>query len=201
MSDAEWQVTASLLPLPAWRWGKGGRPEEHCRRTVVDAIRYVVDNGCKWRALPVDFPPHSTVYAFFVRWQRAQYVDDLHDTLRDRVRRKADRDIEPTAVVIDSQSVRAAETVPAGSRGWDAGKKVGGRKRHIPVDTLGLLLAVLVSAASVQDRDGARPLISRLRQLHHRITLVWADDGYAGKLVDLGRRAMESHRRDRETQR
>ncbi|MFD4144692.1 IS5 family transposase [Streptomyces sp. NPDC058572] len=183
MSDAEWQVTEPLLPLPAWRWGKGGRPEEHCRRTVVDAIRYVVDNGCKWRALPVDFPPHSTVYAFFVRWERAQYVDDLHDTLRDRLRRKAGRDIEPTAAIIDSQSVRAAETVPAGSRGWDAGKKVGGRKRHIAVDTLGLLLVVLVTAASVQDRDGARPLISRLRQLHHRITLAWADGGYAGKLV------------------
>lgn len=86
MSDAEWLVTDPLLPLAAWRWGKGGRPEEHCRRVIMDAIRYVVDNGCKWRALPADFPPHATVYSFFVRWERAQAVDDLHDRLRDRLR-------------------------------------------------------------------------------------------------------------------
>ncbi|WP_189719282.1 transposase, partial [Streptomyces chryseus] len=93
------------------------------------------------------------------------------------------RDTEPSAAIIDSQSVRAAETVALDSRGWDAGKKVNGRKRHIAVDTLGLLLVVLVTTASVQDRDGARPLISRLRRLHHRITMIWADGGYAGKLV------------------
>ncbi|MGW7201815.1 IS5 family transposase [Streptomyces chryseus] len=183
MSDAERLVIEPLLPLAAWRWGWGGRPEKYCRRKIVDAIRYVVDNGCKWRALPVDFPPYQTVYAFFVRWERAQYIDDLHDTLRDRLRRHAGRDTEPSAAVIDSQSVRAAETVALDSRGWDAGKKVNGRKRHIAVDTLGLLLVVLVTMASVQDRDGARPLTSRLRRLHHRITLVWADGGYAGKLV------------------
>ncbi|WSV36255.1 transposase [Streptomyces sp. NBC_01077] len=123
----------------------------------------MVDNGCKWRALPADFPPHPTVYAFFTRWERAQYVDDLHDTLRDRLRRKAGRGIEPSAAVIDSQSLRAAETVAVGSRGWDAGKKVNERKRHLAVDTLGLMLVVLVTAACVQDRDGARPLISRLQ--------------------------------------
>ncbi|MCX5233302.1 IS5 family transposase [Streptomyces sp. NBC_00233] len=183
MNDAEWLVTEPLLPLPAWRWGRGGRPEKHCRRTVVDAIRYVVDNGCKWRALPADFPPHPTVYAFFVRWERARYVDDVHDALRGRLRGFDGREAEPAAAVIDSQSVRAAETVGAASRGWVAGKKVGGRKRHIAVDTLGLLLVVWVTAASVQDRDGARPLLTRLRQIHCRITLVWADGGYAGKLV------------------
>jgi transposase len=183
MSDAEWRVTERLLPLPAWRWGRGGRPEEHCRRAIVDAIRYVVDNGCKWRALPVDFPPHPTVYAFFVRWERAQYVDDPHDALRDRLRRRDGRDVEPSAAIVDSQSVRAAETVGADTRGYDAGKKVNGRKRHIAVDTLGLLLVVLATTASVQDRDGARPLLARLRQIHHRITLSWADGGYAGRLV------------------
>ncbi len=145
------------MPLPAWRWGRGERPEEHCRRAIVDAIRYVVDNGCKWRALPLDFPPHPTVYAFFVRWERAQYVDDLHDALRDRLRRRDGRDDEPSAAIVDSQSVRAAETVGADTRGHEAGKKVNGRKRHIAVDTLGLLLVVLATTASVQDRDGARP--------------------------------------------
>ncbi|MFE5947877.1 IS5 family transposase [Streptomyces sp. NPDC056480] len=183
MSDAEWQVTEPLLPLPAWRWGRGGRPEKHCRRKTVDVIRYVVDNGCKWRALPADFPPHPTVYAFFTRWERAQYADDLHDILRDRLRRRADRDIEPSAAVTGSPSLRAAETVAGDSRGWDAGKKANGHKRHLAVGTLGLMLVVLVTAASVQDRDGARPLISRLRQIHHRIALVRADGGYAGKLA------------------
>jgi transposase len=94
------------------------------------------------------------------------------------------RAAEPTAGIIDSQSVRAAETVPTSSRGYDAGKKVNGRKRHIAVDTLGLLLCVLVTAASVQDRDGARPLLEQLRGSCRRIRLVWADGGYAGKLVD-----------------
>ncbi|MFF0143443.1 transposase [Streptomyces sp. NPDC005227] len=123
------------------------------------------------------------MYALLVRWERAQYVDDLHDMLRDRLRHRDGRDREPSAAIVDSQSVRAAETVGADSRGWDAGKKVNGRKRHIAVDTLGLLLVVLVTTASVQDRDGARPLISRLRQLHPQITWMWADGGYAGKLV------------------
>ncbi|MER5503286.1 IS5 family transposase [Streptomyces sp. NPDC002466] len=183
MSDAEWLVTDPLLPLAAWRWGKGGRPEEHCRRVIMDAIRYVVDNGCKWRALPADFPPHATVYSFFVRWERAQAVDDLHDRLRDRLRRREGRDAEPSAAIVDSQSLRAAETVATTGRGWDAGKKVNGTKRHVAVDTLGLLLVVLVTAASVQDRDGGRPLLTRLRQIHHRIQHVWADGDYAGRLV------------------
>ncbi|MEV7782430.1 IS5 family transposase [Kitasatospora sp. NPDC088351] len=179
MSDAEWLVTEPLLPLAAWRWGKGGRPEERCRRVIVDAIRYVVDNGCKWRALPADFPPHATVYFFFVRWERAQAVDDLHDRLRDRLRRREGRDAEPSAAIVDSQSLRAAETVATTGRG----QKVNGTKRHVAVDTLGLLLVVLVTAASVQDRDGGRPLLMRLRQIHHRIQHVWADGGCAGRLV------------------
>lgn len=103
--------------------------------------------------------------------------------LREQVRQAEGREAEPSAAVIDSQSVRAAETVGADTRGWDAGKKVGGRKRHVIVDTIGLLLVVLVTAASVQDRDGARPALAFLRELYERIILVWADGGYAGKLV------------------
>ncbi|MGW1365093.1 transposase [Streptomyces chartreusis] len=127
-------------------------------RVVVHGRRAEV-----WGTQPTQVftPPHSSVHAVFARWERAQYVDDLHDTLRDRLRHTAGRDVEPTAAVVDSQSLRAAETVAAGSRGWDAGKKLNGRKRDIAVDTLSLLLVVLVTAACVQDRDGARPLISR----------------------------------------
>jgi transposase len=110
-------------------------------------------------------------------------LDRLHDTLRDQVRVAAGRNPAPSAAIIDSQSVRAADTVPKHSRGWDAGKKVNGRKRHLAVDTLGLLLVVWVTAACVQDRDAARPLLWRLRPSYRGIRRVWADGGYAGKLV------------------
>jgi transposase len=183
-TDAQWALLDPLLPDPAWLTGKGGRPETHCRRTIVDAIFYLVDNGIKWRALPVDFPSWSTVYNYFAVWEAAGITQQALDGLRDRVRLREDRTAEPSAAIIDSQSVKAAETVGRPSRGYDAGKKINGRKRHVAVDTLGLLLCVLVTAASVQDRDGARPLLSLLAASCSRVRLVWADGGYAGKLVD-----------------
>ena len=143
----------------------------------------MVDNGIKWRALPADFPPWSTVYHHFTTWEAAGITQDVLDRLRERVRLREGRTAAPSAGVIDSQSLRAAETVPATSRGYDSGKKTNGRKRHIAVDTLGLLVCVLVTAASIQDRDGARPLLEQLRCRCRRIRLVWADGGYAGKLV------------------
>jgi transposase len=176
-------VIDPLLPDPAWLVGKGGRREVHCRRQIVDAIFYLVDNGITWRALPADFPPWSTVYNDLAAWERAGVTQQLLDELRDRVRIQEGRTAEPSAAIIDSQSVKAAETVGAASRGYDAGKKINGRKRHIAVDTLGLLLIVLVTAACVQDRDGAQPLLERLAASCRRIRLIWADGGYAGKLL------------------
>jgi transposase len=149
---------------------------------VVDAIRYVTHNGCVWRALPTDFPPWRTVYGIYQRWHVSGATLALHDALRARARQAAGRNSEPTAAVIDSQSVRAAPTVPRSSRGWDNAKKVNGRKRHIAVDTTGLLLEVLVTPASTQDRDAARPLLFNLHRARRRIRLAWADGGYAGKL-------------------
>jgi len=186
-TDAQWHIIDRLLPDPAWLAGQGGRPETHCRRAIVDAIFYVVDNGIKWRALPVDFPPWSTVYNFFAAWAAGGHTEWLVDTLRERVRLAEGRAATPTAAIIDSQSVRAGENAWRASRGYDAGKKVNGRKRHIAVDTLGLLICVLVTAASVQDRDGARPLLARLVAICGRVRLVWADGGYAGKLLDWAR--------------
>lgn len=183
-TDAQWAILDRLLPDPAWLAGRGGRPETHCRREIVDAIFYLVDNGIKWRALPADFPPWSTVYNYLAAWEAAGLTQQVLDGLRDRVRLHEGRTAEPTAGIIDSQSVRAAQTVPVTSRGYDAGKKVTGRKRHIAVDTLGLLLCVLVTAASVQDRDGAPPLLSMLAASCRRVRLAWADGGYAGKLLD-----------------
>jgi transposase len=182
-TDAQWAVIDPLLPDPAWLAGQGGRPEAHCRRQIVDAIFYLVDNSTKWRSLPVDFPPWSTVYNYLAGWEKAGVTQNVLDGLRDRVRLAEGRVAEPSAAIIDSASVKAAETVGKPSRGYDAGKKINGRKRHIAVDTLGLLLIVLVTAASVQDRDGAKPLLEQLVAACRRVRLVWADGGYAGKLV------------------
>lgn len=183
-TDAQWALIDPLLPDPDWLAGQGGRPETHCRRVIVDAIFYLVDNGIKWRALPVDFPSWSTVYNYFAAWEATGVTQRILDSLRERVRLREGRTAQPSAAIIDSQSVKAAETVGVTSRGYDAGKKINGRKRHIAVDTLGLLLCVLVTAASVQDRDGARPLLRLLAAACHRVRLVWADGGYAGKLLD-----------------
>jgi putative transposase len=181
LSDAEWAVLVPLLKRPATP--KGGRPPKHPLRHIVDAIRYLVRTGCAWRLLPGDFPPPGTVYWWFAKWAADGTLQQVHDALREQVRVQAGRNPTPTAAIVDSQSVRAADTVPRSSRGWDAGKKVNGRKRHLAVDTLGLLLVVMVTAASVQDRDAARPLLWRLRASYRGIRLCWADAGYAGKLV------------------
>jgi transposase len=133
--------------------------------------------------MPADFPAWDRVYAFARRWGATGLLAELHDRLRGRVREDAGRDPEPTAGIIDSQSVRAAATVPASSRGYDAGKKVPGRKRHILVDCLGLLLAVMVTTASVQDRHAAVTVLRRARERYKKLTLVWADGGYTGALV------------------
>ena len=182
-TDGEWELLWPLLPVPAWRRGAGGCPEKHCRRAVVDAIRYVTHNGCVWRALPADFPPWRTVYGIYQRWNRAGATAWVHGRLRERARRAAGRSSEPTAAVIDSQSVRAAASVPKATRGWDNAKKVNGRKRHLALDTGGLLLEVVVTPASVQDRDAARPLLWNTRRAHRHLRRAWADAGYAGQLV------------------
>jgi transposase len=182
LTDAQWQVIAPHLPPD--RPGRRGRPLVWPRRRIVEAILYLDRTGCAWRYLPSDFPPWQTVYGYFAAWRDDGTLARLHDALRALVRAAAGRAAEPTAAVIDSQSVRAADTVPKTSRGWDNAKKVNGRKRHIAVDTTGLVLAVVITAASVQDRDGARPLLWNLHRACIKVLLVWADTGYnAGKLT------------------
>ncbi|MCP3822768.1 IS5 family transposase [Streptomyces sp. A3M-1-3] len=183
MTDAEWAAVRPLLPVPARLEGKGGQPEGYCHRQILDAIRYLVAGGISWRAMPADFPAWGRVYAFFRRWREHGLIAEFHDRLRGKVREHEGREVEPSAGIIDAQSVRAAASVPAASSGYDGGKKVPGRKRHIVTDTLGLLLVVAVTAANVGDRDAAVPLLRRLRSLHREITLVWADGGYTGGLV------------------
>jgi transposase len=163
MSDEQWTLIEPLLPPVK----PGGRPEKHPRRDVVDAILYVVRAGCAWRALPADFPPWQTVYWYFIRWEQAKVTEKILPVVRQQVRAQEGRDHEPTAGLIDSQSVKGADTVGRDSRGYDAGKKINGRKRFIVTDTLGLLLTVMVCTAARQDRDGAK--FSPSRHLpHHR---------------------------------
>jgi len=190
ITDAQWAVLAPLLPPPGNTAGRGGRPEKHPRRVVLDAIFYLVRGGIAWAALPRDFPPHQTVYGLFGRWARQGMWQQIHDALRDLVRVHEGRDPLPTAAIIDSQSVRGADTVPGTTRGYDAGKKVNGRKRHIAVDTGGLLLAVVVTIAGIQDRDAAHRLLTQLRGRFSTVSLVWADGGYAGRLVIWARKVL-----------
>ncbi|MFD5211598.1 IS5 family transposase [Streptomyces anulatus] len=179
LTEEQWELVEPLLP--AARVGpKGGRREKHPPRRIVDAIFYVVRTGCAWRQLPKDFPPWPTVYWYFTWWHDDGTVERVHDTLRGRVRKADGRKAQP----IDSQSVRTADTVPVGTRGFDAGKKVKGHKRFIVTDTLGLLLAVHVVAANIQDRDGAKRSLLWTRLDHPGVQRIWADQGFAGRLVE-----------------
>ena len=185
MTDAQWQVLEpqALAVMAELRRGPGGRPMVHRLRVVVDAIAYVVRYGVEWRALPADFPPWQAVYAFWQRWAQRGLPQRLVDRLRGQLRVGAGRAELPTAAVIDSQSVKAADTVGAVTSGYDGGKKIKGRKRHIAVDSNGWLLAVLVTAASVQDRDAGHRLVALVRERFCTVRKVWADGGYAGRLV------------------
>ncbi|MFF5030296.1 transposase [Streptomyces collinus] len=137
------------------------------------------------------------MHAFARRWQVTGLIAELHDRLRDRVREKEGRLPDPTAAIVDSQSVRAAANIPRSASGWDGGNKVGGRKRHLVVDCLGLVLALAVTAASVRDRDAAVPLLERLRNMYFSIRLVWADGAYAGSLIDWAREKLRAPPLDR----
>lgn len=178
LSDAEWHRIARLIPAPK----PGGRPPKYERRVIVDAILYIVRSGCAWRLLPKDMPPWSIVYHYFRAWKRNGLWQRIHDHLRAKLRQASGRERQPSAAVLDSQSVKTTER--GGVRGFDAAKKVNGRKRHILVDTLGLLLIVVVHAADMQDREGARQVLEVLAHRFRRLRLVWADAGYAGQLVE-----------------
>jgi transposase len=160
-------------------------------RSIIDAILYVVRSGCAWRYLPADFPPWQTVYAHFNRFNERGVTERILDELREQVRIAQGREPEPTAGIIDSQSVKGADTVGRGTRGYDAGKKVNGRKRFIVTDTLGLLVVVCVMAASWQDRDGAKTTLLST-YLATPIRHVFADQGFAGRLVDWAHATLQT---------
>jgi putative transposase len=181
LTDEEWNQIKSLVPAPKSGKGKRGRPLKLDRRTLVNAIFYVDRAGCAWRYLPTDFGPWQTVYGYFRQWSQDWTWTFIHDTVRDWLRKSEGRQVAPTAAIIDSQSVKTPDQ--AGERGYDAGKKIKGRKRHLAVDTMGLVLALVITGAAVQDRDGAKTLIGALVALFGRLQIIWADGGYLGALV------------------
>lgn len=191
-TDEEWAALEPLLPVMLSGTALGGRPEKHRRRAMVDALFYVLDSGCKWRSLPADFPPWKTVYSLFARWAADEALAHVTDLLRARARQAAGRDPEPSAGVIDAQSVHesAEGVVPVATSGFDSHKKVNGRKRHLLVDTLGLLVAVVVTPASAQDRAGAALLLKAARAAGRRLALVWADKAYNGPWTHWAQREL-----------
>src|SRR5471032_2302201 len=175
MTDAEWALIARRLP-PRRRLG---RPREVDLRKVLQAILYILSTGCQWRALPKDFPPYSTVQGYFYTWRDTGRWQKIVTALVRQARRKLGRKPRPTMAIIDSQS--APTTHAGGPRGYDAGKRIYGRKRHIVTDTNGLLLGVHVHPANVQDCHGAVPLLKKVRMKFPRLRHVFADRVYRGK--------------------
>jgi putative transposase len=192
LTDEQWKRLEPCLPSAK----PGGRPRTVDLRGVTNAILYLERAGCAWRLLPHDFPPWQTVYTYFRKWKLDGTWDRIHDIFCRSVRLLSGRKEQPSAGILDSQSVKTAGK--AEDKGYDAGKKVSGRKRHLLVDTLGLIIAVVVHSAGVQDYDGARPILEKIPKTRPRLKLIWADYVYrplidwfkshCGRILEIVRR-------------
>jgi putative transposase len=185
LSDEEWGLLEAHLPAPKRR----GRPRLHSPREIVDAVFYVVNSGCQWRMLPRDFPPWKTVFHYFRAWRLDGTWERMNGALRRRLRERLGREPEPSAGIVDAQSVKTTG-VGGEQRGFDGGKKVRGRKRHLLVDTEGLLVEGSVHSAKVPDQDGIRLLLGRARHRLPRLSRLWVDAGYRGRGKEWAQKAL-----------
>lgn len=175
LSNSQWQIIAKFLDVE--------RNRRYSLREIINGILYLVKSGCQWRMLPTNFPNWKLVYYYFSTWKKAGIIEHIHETLVEKIRKQHGKNVEPSVGIIDAQSVKNT-LVSSEDKGFDAGKKVKGIKRHIIVDTLGLILAVVIQSASVQDRNGGIDVVEKLVENWKKIVKIFADGGYSGTLVD-----------------
>jgi putative transposase len=182
VTDEEWAVLEPYIPKAKCNKKGGGRPEKYTKREIVNAVLHVVSSGCRWSDMPHDLPPGGIAWHYFNKWSRIRRWKRINTILRKRVRISRERTADPSVAIIDSQTTKGVDITE--DSGYDAGKKVKGRKRHLLTDTQGLVLNAVVHSAGIQDRDGAKVLLRRTRAVLETIEKIYADGGYAGSLVE-----------------